>query len=240
MTAHSLGIAWHEARDGRSDNVVLIPRGTELPSGTSSKVSTEQDDQTAVEVQLVEGESRDAEECRRIARLTISGLPPELPMGTAIEMHCQITAEGRLQLKAQLKRSGQSLAIEVARDGGLSENEIADWKKLNEGKPGLKAIHAQLARHAQLRKEQAPVGRPAMPAMSRVGPPPSQAGGDGFDLKVSTPTDRSRKSGASGRNTAIMLMGHVVFATLGLAIGYYILMLLRPDLNVLHLRLPGM
>jgi molecular chaperone DnaK len=240
MTAHSLGIAWHEAKDGRSDNVVLIPRGTELPSGTSSKVSTDHDNQTAVEVQLVEGESRDADECRRIARLTISGLPPELPVGTPIEMHCQITADGRLQLKAQLKRSGQSLAIDVARDGGLSENEIADWKRLIEQKPGLKTIHAQLARHAQHRAAQAPLRRPAMPAVSRVGPPPAQAGGDGFELKVSTPTDRFRKSGASGRKIAIMLAGHVVFATLGLAIGYYILMLLRPDLNVLNLRLPGM
>ena len=36
-----------------------------------------------------------------------------------------------------------------------------------------------------------------------------------------------------------MLAGHVVFAMLGLAIGYYILMMLRPEWNVLHLRLPG-
>ncbi len=243
MTAHKLGVEWREPGADHAENVALIPRGAELPCGTNSKVLTDEDDQTAVEVQLLEGDSRDADECRKIARIKISGLPGELPRRSAIDVLYQITAEGRLQVKAQLQKGGHALAIDVERASGLTEAEINDWKKLLGANPGMKAIHRQLAQHAARRPVQSP---PPLP-IARQTPSDSQSSdadehdSDEFDLEVRPGTAASMRKSASGsRKIMIMLAGHVVFAVLGLAIGYYILMWLRPEWNVLHLRLPGL
>ncbi len=143
-------------------------------------------------------------------------------------------------MKAQLPKTGQQLPIEVARDRGLSDNEIGDWRRLLDSGPGLKAIHALAAKHAAVRAatapRQAPIG--SIPAQSAE---TAQAAADGFELDVGPGTsgERYRKRTSAGRKIAIMLTGHVVFALLGLVIGYYILMILRPEWNVLQLRLPG-
>ena len=49
-----------------------------------------------------------------------------------------------------------------------------------------------------------------------------------------------RKRKSTPRQIVIMLAGYVISATLGLAIGYYILMRIDPSYNWLHLRLPGL
>ncbi len=214
-----------------------------MPCGTNSKVLTDEDDQTSIEVQLLEGDSRDADECRRIARVKISNLPSELPRRSPIDVLYQITAEGRLQVKAQLQKGGHALAIDIERAGGLTEAEVNDWRQLLGTNPGMKAIHRQLAQHAAKRQAQAP---PPLPTARQAPPdfqPPAgdEADSDEFDLDVRRGTATSmRKNASASRKILIMLAGHVVFAVLGLAIGYYILMWLRPEWNVLHLRLPGL
>jgi molecular chaperone DnaK len=237
MTAHSLGMEWRAPGTDRAENVALIPRGTELPCGTSSKTATEVNDQQSLDVHLLEGESREADACRHIARVSIGGLPSELPRKSVIELHCQITAEGQLQVKAQLQKGGRPLAIEVSRDGGLTESEVADWARLVQTHPGLKAIHAQAARHAEQRQARLPPPVPAAAAEHEPGPEADEA----FEIEVdpAASTRRAVGSRTSPRKLVIMLAGHIVFALLGLAIGYYILMVLRPEWNVLHLRLPG-
>ncbi|MEX2112574.1 MAG: Hsp70 family protein [Pirellulales bacterium] len=242
MTAYNVGMEWREHGADHAENVVLIPRGAELPRGTTSNLLTDVDDQTSAEVQLLEGNSRDADACRRIARVKISGLPSELPRKSVIDVLYQITAEGRLQVKAQLQKGGLPLAIEVERASGMTEAEVGAWKKLLDTNPGLKAIHRQLSHHAARRPPDAPPPLPAapLPPLPRAGAAVASAPLD-FELDVGDgAATRLRKNGSASRKILIMLAGHVVFAALGLAIGYYILMWLRPEWNVLHLRLPGL
>jgi molecular chaperone DnaK (HSP70) len=226
---------------------VLIARGAELPCGTSSQVFTDVDDQTSAEVQLLEGNSRDAEQCRKIARVKISGLPDELPRKAQINVLYQITSEGRLQVKAQLHKGGNSLAVEIERASGLTETEVGAWKNLLDTNPGLKAIHKQLAQHAARRPGPMP---PPLPTPSAIASPPAEHDeqeeedeeeATNFDLDVGASAGRRLLRNAhSSRGIMIMLVGHVVFAALGLAIGYYILMWLRPEWNTFDLPLPGL
>ncbi len=245
MTAHNVGMEWREPGADHAENVVLIPRGAELPTGTSSKLLTDVDDQTSAEVQLLEGDSRDAEECRRIARIKIRGLPSELPRRSAIDVLYQITAEGRLQVKAQLQKGGHPLTVEVERASGLTEAEVAAWKLQLQANPGLKSIHRQLAQHAARRPPEAsppPIPTAPVGPLPRAGAAVASESLD-FELDVGSAAgagSRLRNNGSASRKILIMLAGHVVFAALGLAIGYYILMMLRPEWNVLHLRLPGL
>jgi hypothetical protein len=242
MTSHNVGVEWRQPGADHGENVVLIRRGAELPCGTSSQVFTDVDDQTSAEVQLLEGDSRDADECRKIARVKISGLPNELPRKSQIDVLYQITSEGRLQVKAQLHKGGHPLAIEIERASGLTETEVGAWKNLLDTNPGLKAIHRLLAQHAARRPGPVP---PPLPTASAVAAPPleSEAAGETqeFELNMGAPSGRRLlRNAGSSRGLVIMLTGHVVFAALGLAIGYYILMWLRPEWNVLNLPLPGL
>jgi hypothetical protein len=168
-----------------------------------------------------------------------------LPRKSQIDVLYQITSEGRLQVKAQLHKGGHPLAVEIERASGLTETEVGAWKNLLDTNPGLKAIHRQLAQHAARRPGPAP---PPLPMAASVAAPPigdeESAEVDespGFELSVGTATGRRLARNAAGsRGLMIMLVGHVVFAALGLAIGYYILMWLRPEWNVLNLPLPGL
>jgi molecular chaperone DnaK len=245
MTPNNVGIEWRQPGKDHAENVVLIARGAELPCGTSSQLFTDVDDQTSAEVQLLEGNSRDADQCRKIARVKISGLPDELPRKSQIDVLYQITSEGRLQVKAQLHKGAHPLAVEVERASGLTETEVGAWKNLLDTNPGLKAIHRQLAQHAARRPGPVP---PPLPTASAVGAPPvededgeEEGESHSFELDVAGPTARrSLRNLNSSRGLLIMLVGHVVFAALGLAIGYYILMWLRPEWNTFDLPLPGL
>lgn len=244
LTSQNLGLEWTDPENDRAENVVLIPRGTELPCATTSKVTTQVDDQRMITVQLLAGESRNAEECA-VAQLVISDLPEGLPVHFPIEVQYQLTPEGWLEVKAKMQRTGQELSVEIRR--GLSKGQVADWKRVISRHEGLKAIHAELARQEALK----PVP-PLMPQPVLVQPAVSGNGSDfsgmdqpaeedeQFQLETDQESSIRRlgKSATSPRKIMIMLTGHVISAVLGLAIGYYILMVFRPDWNVFHLRLP--
>lgn len=249
LTTHSLGLEWSDPQTKRSENVVIVTRGTQLPCGTSSKLATTADDQRSLTVQLLEGESREAAECTRVAELTISGLPGNLPKGTPIEVHYQLTVDRRLQVKAQLGTNNAPLTVEARRNLGLSVDQIDQWKKLLASEVGLKAVLAHLASHKD-RGPALPVGEPALeppsldphgqvelPMGQLVPAVPRQLDLDEIDAAIG-PRGRNRKS--SPRQMAIMLGGYVVFSVLGLLIGYYILMFIEPSYNWYHLPLPGL
>jgi molecular chaperone DnaK len=241
LTSQSLGLEWTDPENDHAENVVLIQRGTELPCATTSKVTTQVDDQRSIAVQLLEGESRNAEECARIAQLVIGDLPEDLPKNCPIDVLYQLTPEGWLQVKAKMQRTGQELSTEIRR--GLSARQVADWKRVLSGQEGLKAIHAELARNTEQQPAPTSMAQPA----DFVADGDSTSGGQfAEDEQTELEADqqasagRFKKGTTSPRKMLIMLTGHVVFAMLGLAIGYYILMIMRPDWNVYHLRLPGL
>jgi molecular chaperone DnaK len=244
LTPHSLGIEWDDPQTNRKENVVIIRRGTELPCATLAKIATTTDDQRSVSVQLVEGEGRNAADCSPIAQLTIADLPPNLARNSPIEVHYQFTVQNRLQIKAQLPGRKQSLKIEVQRDRGLNDAQLAGWKKLVAERVGLKPILALLPKQQNLapKPRSAP---PPLPVSMATGPAADgevDAGQMYFDPSagVSSSAARPKKRGSGPRKTSIMLAGHVIFAVLGLLIGYYILMWIDPRFNTLHIRLPGL
>ncbi len=250
MTCHSLGVEWIDPETKHGENIVLIRRGTELPCTTTSTVAIEQPDQTSITLQLLEGESRDADECSRIAEVVIRDLPVGLPKGWRANMQYQFTAEGRLQVKATIPNTGELLRFEVLRERGLSEEQLDDWKNLLAGPEGLKPIHAYVAEHKQ-NHEQGPIEVPAPgpdiwqkpqppPPLGRRPPPLEhvQVNVDpgSMDRAQRKRQDPSQKMLVNLINAA----GFLLFSLLGLAIGYYILLILRPEWNVYHLWLPGL
>jgi hypothetical protein len=252
LTARSLGVEWIDPVNAQAENVVLIPRGTELPCGTVSRAMTSIDGETSVTVQLLEGEGRRAEDCSRIAEVVIHDLPPLLPKGSSIEIQYQYTAAGRLQVAAKLEKSGQALPVTIVYKSRMSASQVDDWRSLLAGRAGLSRILTQLARHRSERGEPAENAAPAavvsMPPLPVAAPAPTAAMPDAIgviedislEMRDASAASRMRKRKTTPRKIAILLAGYFVSAALGLAIGYYILMRIDPSYNWLHLRLPGL
>lgn len=245
LTAHTLGFEWNDPQTDRFENVVMIRRGSELPCGTVAKVTTEVENQKSLVIQLLEGESRLADECTRIAQLTIGDLPTPLAKGAQIDVQYQFTTGGRLQVKAQLARSGQALPISVRRAQALSETQMADWKSVVARGAGLKVILALVPKHrAEREAEAAAAGADARTA--RVQAPPKLPATEPAIEQFSLDTDadptaaRRQRRKMTPRKLSIIVGGYLVSAVLGTAIGYYILMWMNPSYNWWHLPLPGL
>ncbi len=249
QAAHSLGLEWLDPATGRTENVVLIPRGTELPSTTTSKVTTQLDDQSSITLKLLEGESRNAAECIPIAHLVISNIPSNAPRYSPIEVVYQFTAEGRLNVKAKMQHTGDDVSVELQPAGGLTPVQVAAWKKLVAGKVGLRAIHAELIRQQAEQTPtaadsaaiaQAHVPPPALPSDGPAEPEPTTETAE-LESHYAVPAIiRVRRAKNSQRKLLINVVGYLVFSALGLAIGYYIVMFIWPEWNIYHLPLPGL
>jgi molecular chaperone DnaK (HSP70) len=249
LTAHNVGMEWTDPESGRVENVVLIARGTELPCGMITQVTTTEDGQTAFEFQLLEGDSREADKCARIGKVVISGLPAGLPKGWPIQVQCQYTAVGRVQIKAQIEKTGQELTVELRRPSALAESEVAEWRKLLANREGMAALRLLGERLEKKQAEAAAAAQSAaLPAAVAMGGPPpttvTQNVGVIEDIQLAPREESLSRNLRRGRNTprqlAIMAIGYVISAALGLGIGYYILMRIDPAYNWWHLRLPGL
>jgi molecular chaperone DnaK (HSP70) len=244
LTVHSLGLEWNDPQSGRVENVVLIARGSELPCGTVAAATTDAENQSSLVIHLLEGESRAADECARIGQLTVRELPAGLPKGTHVEVQYKFTAEGRLQVRAQLPRSGQALPISVRREQGMTENQISDWQQLLACGGGLKAILTLLPKHQEQREalaEQEAASGTTVPPRAPVSSAqvPTQ---EEFSLETGgdTTTARLKKRKLTQRRLAIIVAGYLISALVGTLIGYYILMRIEPSYNWWHLKLPGL
>ncbi|MBI1345119.1 Hsp70 family protein [bacterium] len=87
VNAHSLGIEITDPADkARKLNHIMIPRNTPLPVEFKQRFVTNTANPSGILVRLLEGETKEAASCTFIGDFRISGLPPNLPVGTPVEV----------------------------------------------------------------------------------------------------------------------------------------------------------
>ncbi len=119
VTPLSLGI---ETKGGVM--TVLIPRNTTIPTSKKEVFTTASDNQTLVEVHVLQGERPMAEDNRTLARFKLDGIPPA-PMGVPqIEVEFDIDANGILNVRATDKATGKEQKVRVEQSSGLTEEDI--------------------------------------------------------------------------------------------------------------------
>jgi molecular chaperone DnaK len=102
----------------------LIPRNTTIPIRKSEMFSTAADNQSEVEVHVLQGERPLARDNRTLGRFHLDGLPPA-PRGTPkVEVAFDVDANGIVSVSAKDQATGKEQAITITSSSGLSKGEV--------------------------------------------------------------------------------------------------------------------
>ncbi|MEM8504059.1 MAG: molecular chaperone DnaK [Cyanobacteria bacterium P01_D01_bin.1] len=104
----------------------LIPRNTTIPVRRSDTFSTSENNQTVVEVHILQGEREMVDDNKSLGRFKLMGIPPA-PRGIPqVQVSFDIDANGILQVSALDKTTGRQQSITVQEASNLSEADIKD------------------------------------------------------------------------------------------------------------------
>src|SRR3989344_2705816 len=107
----------------------LIERNTTIPSSKSQVFSTAADNQTSVEIHIVQGERPMASDNRSLGRFILDGVPPAPRGMPQIEVSFDVDANGILNVAAKDKASGKSQSIKIEASSGLKDEDIKKMQK---------------------------------------------------------------------------------------------------------------
>ncbi|MDD5223915.1 MAG: molecular chaperone DnaK [bacterium] len=127
LVPRSLGIATYGGHFSS-----LIKRGTRIPTSTDHTFTTPNDNQTAVEINLLQGESAKAAENELLGKFILSGIEPA-PRGVPrVEVKVAVDADGIVRVEARDQASGRSRSLTVTSAHGLTEEDIARMAKTSD------------------------------------------------------------------------------------------------------------
>ena len=107
----------------------LIEKNTTIPTSRSQTFSSAADNQTSVEIHVVQGERAMATDNKSLGRFILDGIPPS-PRGIPqVEVTFDVDANGILNVKAKDKASGKEQSIRIEASSGLTPQDIEKMKK---------------------------------------------------------------------------------------------------------------
>jgi molecular chaperone DnaK len=107
----------------------LIEAGTTIPTKKTEIFSTASDNQTSVEIHVLQGERPLAKDNKTIGRFHLDGIPPA-PRGVPqIEVTFDVDADGILHVSAKDKATGKEQKIRIEASSGLTQQEIERMKR---------------------------------------------------------------------------------------------------------------
>jgi len=110
----------------------LIESNSTIPTSKSQVFSTAADNQSSVEIHVLQGERAKAQDNRTLGRFHLDGIPPS-PRGVPqIEVTFDLDANGVLNIKAKDKGTGKEQSIRIESSSGLSDEEIEKMKNAAE------------------------------------------------------------------------------------------------------------
>lgn len=110
-------------------STVLIPRNTTIPTDKKETFSTAADNQTSVEINVLQGERQMASDNKSLGRFILEGVPPA-PRGVPqVEVTFDIDANGILNVSAKDKASGKEQKITISGSTGIDKEEAEKMAK---------------------------------------------------------------------------------------------------------------
>ncbi len=117
----SLGI---ETMGGVVDK--LIHRNSTVPCRATTRYTTYAENQTAIIVNIFQGERELTKDCRKLGQFKLSGIPPMPAQLPQVDVTFLVDANGILTVSAKELRSGVEASVEVKADHGLSQTEVEE------------------------------------------------------------------------------------------------------------------
>ncbi len=102
----------------------LIHRNTTIPARATERFTTAVDNQTAVEITIVQGERELSRDCRNLGKFKLSGIPPMPAQMAQLDVTFLIDADGLLTVSAKEHRSGKESRVTVKPSSGLTDEEV--------------------------------------------------------------------------------------------------------------------
>ncbi|MFA4890033.1 MAG: molecular chaperone DnaK [Candidatus Paceibacterota bacterium] len=107
----------------------IITKNTTIPTSKSQVFSTASDNQTSVEIHVLQGEREMAADNKALGRFILDGIPPS-PRGLPqVEVTFDIDVNGILNVKAKDKATNKEQSIRIEASSGLSKEDIEKMKK---------------------------------------------------------------------------------------------------------------
>jgi molecular chaperone DnaK len=114
----------------------VIERNTTIPARRTETFSTAEDNQTAVDVVVLQGERELAADNRQLARFRLEGIPPA-PRGVPqIEVTFDVDANGILNVSARDKASGKEQRVTISESSNLDKGEVEEMIRSAEAHAG--------------------------------------------------------------------------------------------------------
>ncbi|MDO8442723.1 MAG: molecular chaperone DnaK [bacterium] len=106
----------------------IIEKNTTIPTAKSQVFSTAADNQTSVEIHILQGEREMASGNRTLAKFILDGIPPSPRGMPQVEVNFDIDANGILSVSAKDKASGKVQSVKIEASTNLSKEEIEKLK----------------------------------------------------------------------------------------------------------------
>ncbi|HEY4474256.1 MAG TPA: molecular chaperone DnaK [Candidatus Paceibacterota bacterium] len=107
----------------------LVERNTTIPTSRSQAFSTAADNQTSVEIHIVQGERAMAGDNKTLGRFILDGIPPAPRGMPQVEVAFDVDANGILKVTAKDKTTNKEQSIRIEARSGLSDADIERMKK---------------------------------------------------------------------------------------------------------------
>jgi len=120
----SLGV---EVKGGLTET--LIEKNTTVPAEESKTFTTAQNNQTAVTINVVQGEREMARDNKSLGQFNLQGIPPAQAGMPQIKVTFEIDADGILQVSAEEQQSGEEASITIDDASRLDDEEIEEMKE---------------------------------------------------------------------------------------------------------------
>ena len=126
----------------------MVAKNTTVPTARTETYSTASDNQTSVEIHVLQGERGMASDNKTLARFILDGIPPSPRGMPQVEVSFDIDANGILNVSAKDKASGKSQSVRIEASTSLSKEEVERLKKeaaehADEDKKKQEAIEAK-------------------------------------------------------------------------------------------------
>lgn len=123
----------------------IIERNTTIPTSRSQAFSTAVDNQTSVEIHVLQGERAMAQDNKSLGKFILGDIPPAPKGIPQIEVSFDIDANGILNVVAEDKTSGKAQSIQITNTGGLSNTEIEKMRQDAEAFADQDKLRRQIA-----------------------------------------------------------------------------------------------